>query len=618
MVVFAKAIAGNSDLLTAQAFVYQSLNLNLSFLITASGDDVFTKVRMTASSLESKFFEMEDAIPQRLEQLIRLVNEELSDLADVEVLLSVWQEDILYIKSQGKHQIYLFRDTELTNLTPKFSNEQSHLVSGHLKKGDKILFLSGSIDQIYQDPAKKYAVTEKLFNSVLENFGDEIESIWRSEEEAESSSSLLHSKRPIASILIDFHSDEIKNDYSGLSEPQVPQVAQRLSLHIVSQLGRFFLNFLRLSSNLLPKSKRPRLILGLILLFIIIGGVGFSTINKNKQVKNAQIDSLLGDISSKVSQAQNLKDLDVVLAEQNLNDAKKGLDSASLLSPNNPKIKDLEKKLTEITPQILKIYRVNNFQVFLSLDLIKKDFSATNTSYSLGNILLLDPDKKTLVFINLDTKSHQILAGENQLGKALYASLNGDFAFVFSEDKGVLKISTKLKKITTAFTTDSEWGEIVDIVGFGSNVYLLDILNNQIWKYTPVAAGYSNKITYFKKGRSTDLLSAERFEIDSSVWILKSNTELIKFTSGVEDNFSLSGLDKNISHINSFFIADTTDNVYIIDSANSRMVVVDKAGKYVAQYTGDKFKKASDLVVEEKKKKVYLLEGNKIYTFDLK
>jgi len=46
--------------------------------------------------------------------------------------------------------------------------------------------------------------------------------------------------------------------------------------------------------------------------------------------------------------------------------------------------------------------------------------------------------------------------------------------------------------------------------------------------------------------------------------------------------------------------------------------VVDKIGVYKAQYQGDKFGASSDLVVDEKGKKVYLLESNKIYTMDLR
>ena len=43
-----------------------------------------------------------------------------------------------------------------------------------------------------------------------------------------------------------------------------------------------------------------------------------------------------------------------------------------------------------------------------------------------------------------------------------------------------------------------------------------------------------------------------------------------------------------------------------------------KTGAYKGQISGDKFATATDLVVDEKNKKVYLLEGSKIFQVELK
>ena len=45
---------------------------------------------------------------------------------------------------------------------------------------------------------------------------------------------------------------------------------------------------------------------------------------------------------------------------------------------------------------------------------------------------------------------------------------------------------------------------------------------------------------------------------------------------------------------------------------------MDKKGVYKAQYQSDKFGSLSDLVVDEKRKKAYLLDGSKIYVMELK
>ncbi|MBI4040148.1 hypothetical protein HY389_02230 [Candidatus Daviesbacteria bacterium] len=262
-------------------------------------------------------------------------------------------------------------------------------------------------------------------------------------------------------------------------------------------------------------------------------------------------------------------------------------------------------------------FQVKDFPTWLDLNLVKQGLSAQQLSLSLGNLLILDLDKKTLVEINLAKKSNQLLAGVGDLGDARHSSLNGQLAFVYSQDKGVVRIDTGSQKVTQAVKPDSGWGKIADIDAFAGNVYLLDSLQSQIYKYLPVASGYSDKRSYFASGTKPDLAGASRMQIDGSVWVLKNN-QLFKYTQGSEDFFSVSGLDRGIQQAKSFFVSDETDNVYVLDSGNSRLLVFDKKGIFKAQYVGDKFKDSTDLVIDEADKKIYLLSGSKIYQIDLK
>ncbi|MFI5205370.1 MAG: hypothetical protein ACHQVK_00350, partial [Candidatus Paceibacterales bacterium] len=162
-----------------------------------------------------------------------------------------------------------------------------------------------------------------------------------------------------------------------------------------------------------------------------------------------------------------------------------------------------------------------------------------------------------------------------------------------------------------------DWGNIIDIQGFAGNFYLLDNLKNQIWKYVPVGSGFSDKSTYLNSGVVADFSGVQRFLIDSSIWILKSGSEIDRFTAGSPDSFDVGGLDKNIQNITSFFVSSRTDNIYLLDAPNSRIVVLKKNGQYVSQLQGEKFKDAADFIVDEPSKKLYLLENNKIYIIDL-
>lgn len=258
-----------------------------------------------------------------------------------------------------------------------------------------------------------------------------------------------------------------------------------------------------------------------------------------------------------------------------------------------------------------------SFDLFLDLDLIKKDLQAQFLSLSKGKILIFDNKNKTLASINLDKKAQQIQAGKEQLGDGVVGSINGEVAFIYSKDKGIVKIDLQNQKASIAAKLDDEWGEIADIYGFAGNVYLLDSQKGQIWKYLPIQDGYSDKRSYLNNDVKADFNFSIRMQIESSVYILKQGGEMLRFTKGAPDFFSYGGLDKNIKDPKSFFVSSDTENLYVLDSGNSRLVVLTKVGMYKDQYEGDKFASASDLVVDEEGKKVYLLEGNKIYTMEL-
>src|SRR5207249_1622549 len=101
--------------------------------------------------------------------------------------------------------------------------------------------------------------------------------------------------------------------------------------------------------------------------------------------------------------------------------------------------------------------------------------------------------------------------------------------FIYSKDKGVLRVDTTNQKVTSVTKTDKEWGNVADIYGFGSNIYLLDTGRNQIWKYLPTSEGYSDKREYLTKDTKADFSSFLRMQIESSVYILKKGGEILRF-----------------------------------------------------------------------------------------
>ncbi len=63
---------------------------------------------------------------------------------------------------------------------------------------------------------------------------------------------------------------------------------------------------------------------------------------------------------------------------------------------------------------------------------------------------------------------------------------------------------------------------------------------------------------------------------------------------------------------NKIFTNLQIDELYILEPVKNRLIIIDKKGGIIKQYQSDKFNDLKDLVVLEKEKKIYLLNGTEI------
>ena len=63
---------------------------------------------------------------------------------------------------------------------------------------------------------------------------------------------------------------------------------------------------------------------------------------------------------------------------------------------------------------------------------------------------------------------------------------------------------------------------------------------------------------------------------------------------------------------------DDSENLYLLDKGNSRIVVVAKSGEFEASYLWEGIPNVEAIVASEEEKKIFLLEGSKIYEIELK
>ncbi len=566
-------------------------------VLDLSCDDAFTKGRQFLSEISDFYFETEGTPSEKLNLTFTKAREKLAEKF-FSLTLGCICGKVLYVIGKGETQTFLKRDDKLSSL---MSLGESQLISGFLQENDKLLFATKTLVDFLADDLSK------TLNLETENFEMEV---------TDRIGGATLEGKGLAAILVEVIKTE-PEDILSLPVRMEDGFEERKVSALKPILKNIFKKILSLRSHF-PKSGRGRLFVAVILIVIIVLGVGFKfKSSKDKQI-NSQFTQLIQQGKDDLLAAKGLSTLSPVDAKVKLDSAKDKVNKALILKPKNIEAEGLKKQIETDSSSVLQQASISEFPLFLDIDLVKKNFRATQMSLSSGKLLLMDPAVKTLVLIDIAKKNNQILAGQELLGDANGFSLNGGLAFVYSKDKGVIRIDITNQKITAVAKKDLELGNIADLYAFAGNVYLLDSIKNQIWKYLPTADSYSDKREYLSSDTKVDLSNSIRMQIESSVYIMKQGGEILRFTRGVKDNFSIGGLDKNIKDPKSFFVSSDSDNLYVLDSGNSRLLILTKIGAYKGQITGDKFAHATDLVVDEQGKKVYLLDGSKIYTVDLK
>ncbi len=116
-----------------------------------------------------------------------------------------------------------------------------------------------------------------------------------------------------------------------------------------------------------------------------------------------------------------------------------------------------------------------------------------------------------------------------------------------------------------------------------------------------------------------DLSDAVSFSVDGNVWIGKKSGGIVKLYSGKQDNFSVTGVDGDLTNVKAVYTDDGMDYLYILDDVNSRILVVSKKdGSYLSSYMSPDFKNASDMVVDTKNKLLYVLAQQKVFKVEVK
>jgi len=628
---FSKVVATPTPTAWSQAYSAGRLFAVISLqadTIPQEGEEHLTSIgKDLISTLESEFFTLEnknlDSIKQALTTTITRVREDIK----ISLVVCFLSENVLYLFAAGGGKAVLKRGEKIGTVLQADDESVIKSASGYVAEGDIIILQTKSFLRVIPSSTLASSLDHNSPDQIAENLAPHVHDkaeggasavilLYKEGQVQDISGTLpnvltesesgtnetLEDKREVTTedgpvpAILQSESEDINEPVESQETTKPPTITpidetdndllnQTPSPFLTDQFPRrsrfsfgFGLPFLRKIFPGFPRQRRIILIIAAVLI-ALIGVTSFLALSSRQTSQNQKLfTSVFAKAQEKYDEGRNLKDLNAPLAQDSFKGAKKILDD------NKNKFKDNsnEKK-----------------QILVLLDKVNGEISNVSTGESVSAKEVRESDSKIL--------SYEI----NNSGTT-YFTQNSDNVY-FLDGTGVSQIDKGNDKKTQVIKKD--WKEDGGIGLFGSNIYVLD-RKDGILKFIAASSSSYTKAEYFT-GNSPDLGSTVDMTINGSVYILFKDGHIDKYTRAKKDAFEISGLDKPLLGASRIFTNDES-NLYILDNGNSRVVVLDKTGKFKKAYSANIIKKAKDFEVSEKDKKIYVLSGGKVYQIDLK
>lgn len=165
------------------------------------------------------------------------------------------------------------------------------------------------------------------------------------------------------------------------------------------------------------------------------------------------------------------------------------------------------------------------------------------------------------------------------------------------------------------------------IATYNGNIYILNGKSGLLWKYANTGTIYTKGVSIIDLNKY-NIRGSLSIAIDGSIYLLMQDGSIQKYTSGKQDTFALTGtpeLAKTMIKASQIATSPNNSSLYLLDTgatsesfSTARVLEYDKEGNYIRQYKFPKeFLKVSAIEVDQKLKKMWVLNGGQVTEFDI-
>jgi len=360
--------------------------------------------------------------------------------------------------------------------------------------------------------------------------------------------------------------------------------------------------------------RRKALIIGgiaIILLVVVTGSLlkHQRTVAAEESAWNSTYDDIKGAIERAEGEAVYSEDK----ARKTLTNALGILDTLDTnTSEREQAVATLNSLADEMRKKLQRVVNVSNpTELFTLPDGLADEALASPILFD-GNLVVADRANEQLVVINLESKDVSTIDLPEGRMRATAIAPGRSSVIIMLQDRSILAADIESGSVSDLALGGADAEGVTDMLSYASRLYVLDAGAEQIWRHPSTSGGFGTGGKYLQAS-SASLSNAVSLAIDSNVYVLKSDGTVVRYYSGGQDGFALSPIDPPLTNGNQIWADADNDYVVIADHDGSRVVVFTKEGKLVGQYKSPAFKGPTDLVADPMTKKLYVVDGNKVY-----
>lgn len=396
----------------------------------------------------------------------------------------------------------------------------------------------------------------------------------------------------------------------GSSVTQKIKQAPRISDMVKGQGGALSVvqtQFKRAAKQIQPqtiknysKQKKIFLIAAAILLIAVVANVGIAKYYKSKPKPVIVSSDVLAGLQKQVTDADSaLIYGDQAQATKLITELMKQLDSlGNVDSSQKSQIDDIRTKATALENKLNNIVEAN-------VETLGTLGNADNL-ITLPNYFATESGR-TIVSYNRTSASVQDNALKTSEPITLAGFYNGNSAVIYNGSE-LLLWNFQSGVIGGQFDTNvPKKDSAVGLTIYNNRAYIIDKAQKRVMRYNVSATAFSQPSESISN--AGELANASDMTIDGNIYIATNGT-ILKYNSGAKQDFpvGLTGLPNNTK----IYTENGFTNLYVLDPAGKRIVVLNKTGAVVQTLTSSKFNDLKDFYVDEKGKAIFVLNNNQL------